>query len=74
VRTCICKKVVAEWGRQKLLVLLGRVMIRSCKADLALLPMLQEGEAGYTEIIKVHVTPGCVGSRHSCGVRCCKDK
>lgn len=30
--------MVAEWGRQQLLKLLGRVMIRSCKADLALLP------------------------------------
>jgi hypothetical protein len=30
--------LVAEWGRQQLLRLLGHVMIRSCKADLALLP------------------------------------
>lgn len=30
--------MVAEWGRRQLMVLLSRVMIRSCKADLALLP------------------------------------
>jgi hypothetical protein len=30
--------LVAEWGRRQLLSLLSRVMIRSCKADLALLP------------------------------------
>lgn len=30
--------VLAEWGRQQLLQLLNRVMIRSCKSDLALLP------------------------------------
>eukprot|EP00879_Flechtneria_rotunda_P005819 GHRR01006123.1.p1 GENE.GHRR01006123.1~~GHRR01006123.1.p1 ORF type:complete len:1000 (+),score=452.54 GHRR01006123.1:320-3001(+) len=29
---------VADWGRQQLMTLLARVMIRSCKADLALLP------------------------------------
>jgi hypothetical protein len=28
----------AEWGRHQLMGLLSRVMIRSCKADLALLP------------------------------------
>lgn len=30
--------LVAEWGRRQLLKLLGCVMIRSCKSDLALLP------------------------------------
>jgi hypothetical protein len=30
--------MLAEWGRRQLLQLLTRIMIRSCKADLALLP------------------------------------
>lgn len=30
--------VLAEWGRAQLLGLMSRIMIRSCKSDLALLP------------------------------------
>jgi hypothetical protein len=39
--------LVAEWGRRQLLVLLGRVMIRSCKADLALLPPCYKKVGGF---------------------------
>jgi hypothetical protein len=40
--------LVAEWGRQQLLRLLGRVMIRSCKADLALLPPCYKKVSGFS--------------------------
>jgi hypothetical protein len=65
--------LVADWGRKQLLALLGCVMIRSCKADLALLPPCYK-KVGTLCVIMVQVTCGygarcpglCSGSQQSC--------
>jgi hypothetical protein len=48
--------MLAEWGRGQLQRLLSRIMIRSCKADLALLPPCYKKVGGKEW---VH---GCVGN------------
>lgn len=47
--------MLAEWGRQQLLQLLTRIMIRSCKADLALLPPCYKKVGRHVHTAQLHL-------------------